>query len=114
MSFDLAIWYQAEMLTDDEAFSIYDRLTDGTAGVVEPSPAISAFLEDLVETYPEDSDEVASSPWASGIYSNAECVLLSISWSRKEEVSRVVERLASKNGLAVYDPQSRIIKGQPQ
>ncbi|MET7426002.1 hypothetical protein [Dactylosporangium sp. NPDC005555] len=112
MSFDLAVWYQVGPLTGDEAYAIYDRLTDGIVGVVEPSPAIAAFLEDLLEVFPDDDDDDDSSPWASGIYSTDECVLLAISWSRAEEVARVVERLAAKNALTVYDPQSHLVKGQ--
>ncbi|MGI5179025.1 hypothetical protein ACQEVZ_22090 [Dactylosporangium sp. CA-152071] len=110
MSFDLAVWYQVGPLTGDEAFAIYERLADGIVGVVEPSPAIAAFLEDLLEVFPDDDDD--SAPWAAGIYSTDACVLLAISWSRAEEVARVVERLAAKNALTVYDPQSHLVKGQ--
>ncbi|MEU4563632.1 hypothetical protein AB0F72_35085 [Actinoplanes sp. NPDC023936] len=114
MSFDLAIWHQAAPLTDEEAFAIYDRLTDGFVGVVQESPAVQKFLSDLLEIYPEDTDESDPSPWASGIYSNSECVLLAISWSRKEEVSTVVEGLAVRRGLVVYDPQSGVLKRSTQ
>ncbi|GLY02251.1 hypothetical protein [Actinoplanes sp. NBRC 101535] len=109
MSFDLAVWYQPDPLESDAAYSVYDRLTDGDEGVVVRSPAISAFLEALLLLYPENGNG-ASPPWASGVYSNAECVLLSISWSRSDEVARVVERVAGENGLSVFDPQSRVMK----
>jgi hypothetical protein len=110
VSFDLAIWYQVAPLAEEEAYDIYDQLTDEVVGVVEESPAIQEFLSGLLEIYPEDVDDSESLPWAAGIYSNRECILLAISWSRKEEVSQVVEQLAARNGLAVYDPQSGILK----
>ncbi|WP_221320971.1 hypothetical protein [Actinoplanes sp. L3-i22] len=111
MSFDLAIWRQTTMIDPDQAFHIYDQLTDGIAGVVEASLDVSNFYDAVMEAYPDADDETDDddSPWASEVYRTEECVLLAISWSRKGELKDFVLRTAGEKGLAVYDPQSRAI-----
>ncbi|MFI5843513.1 hypothetical protein ACIA8K_27790 [Catenuloplanes sp. NPDC051500] len=105
MSFSLAVWRHLGVPTGEEAFDVYDRLSDGEVGVVEGGPKVSKFLNSLLEFYPDDNGLAA--PWASEVYFNNECVLMQISWSRAQEVSAVVRVLAAENGLIVYDPQSR-------
>lgn len=110
MSFDLTFWSAKEPVTEEAAARIYDELTDGLAGVVDESPAIESFFNDVVAVYPDLVEEnMEEAPWASAIYHNAECVITAISWSRHQEVAQVLIDLANRHGLTAYDPQDRVI-----
>lgn len=57
MSYDLAVWH-GERPRDDEASAVfdelYDRYFDSEDVIAEPSPRIEAYVEALVERYPDD------------------------------------------------------------
>jgi hypothetical protein len=57
MSYDLAVW-DGEQPRDEEAGALFDELylryLDSEDVVVEPSPRIQAYVEALVERYPDD------------------------------------------------------------
>src|SRR5689334_15950385 len=75
MSFDMTFWYASEPPSDQIAADVYDQLTDGDLNVVERSPALQEFLEEVLAVYPDLTEENAEeSPWASSVYSNEECV----------------------------------------
>lgn len=44
MSFDLAFWYESSQSAPDAAAQVYERLTDGETGVVQPDPRVDAFM----------------------------------------------------------------------
>ena len=106
MSFDLAFWVESPAPSPAEAAVTYDRLADGEEGVIAPDGAVARFLADVLADYPDLTEEnMDVSPWASSIYSNTECVLVAISWSRAADLGPALRQIASRHGLITYDPQ---------
>ncbi|MFJ9120332.1 hypothetical protein ACIRJO_32950 [Streptomyces sp. NPDC102394] len=106
MSYDLAFWYEEDAIDAEEAYQKYDALTDGASGVVTKHPGVSAFYRDILERFSDLSEaNWEQSPWSSPVYFNGECILVAISWSRKDEVSTALVPLAQNHGLMTYDPQ---------
>ncbi len=114
MSYDLAVW-DCELPRDEEASAVFDELfdryLDSEDGFTEPSPRIEAYVEALVERYPDDA---AGSPWASPPVmdeASGPIVYLLMSYSRAEEVSEYAAALAREHGLVCYDPQGETLRG---
>ncbi len=117
MSFDLGFW--AALPQGVDPADAYRRLLDEeTAVAVEASTAVEAFYADITATYPEpdvvegdgDRDEDEDSPWSSGIYRTSECLVVAISWSRRDELVPFLSGLARQHRLAMYDPQSETVQ----
>ncbi|MFC8192364.1 hypothetical protein ACFUMH_11975 [Cellulomonas sp. NPDC057328] len=107
LSFDLAFWYDESTPSPDDAYAIYDKLTEGEIGVVAADEAVSRFLDDVRTAFADLTDENAeTSPWASPIYATDECVIVAISGSRSADVVPSLLRIASDHGLVTYDPQN--------
>jgi hypothetical protein len=53
MSFDLAVWYPEERISNEEARELYARLCDGDTSGVVPNPAVDEFYAELTATHPE-------------------------------------------------------------
>jgi len=116
MSFDLGVWYPHERLTNSQAGELYLALCDGTVESPDPHPAVDAFYQELTAKHPEidtvpevrigDHDYC---PWSCEIDHSPGHVIMSCVWPRADDVGALVDQLARKHGLAVYDPQSERI-----
>ena len=110
MSFDLIFWYECEPSTLEQATQIYDQLTEEDIGIVERNPVLGDFYQEVLSRYEDLTEENADgSPWTSPVYSNEECVITNIVWSRHKEVGPALIAIAARHGLTSYDPQDRII-----
>ena len=113
MSFDLGVWFPQKRISNREASELYARLCDGDLTGVTPHPAVDAFYAELTERHPEidtipeerfgDHDHC---PWSCSLDHSPGYVIMSCVWSRAKYVEELVENLARKHGLAVFDPQS--------
>jgi predicted nucleic acid-binding protein len=113
MSFDLAVWYPEKRIDNDEARELYVRLCDGDTSGVVANPAIDAFYAELTARYPEidtipeeklgDHDYC---PWSCKLDRSPGHTIMPCVWPKATDVYRLVENLARKHGLALYDPQS--------
>ena len=117
VSYDLAVWVGAPPRSDADASSVYEQMMERMeAGEpeVEPSPAIRAYVEALLQRWPDITDDAdEGSPWADGpLMANAvgDTIYFSMVWSRAEEASAFVSRLAEEHGLVCYDPQSETLR----
>ena len=116
MSFDLAVWEGAAPTDDAAAQVIFERfMAVMEAGQVDlPSDRIKAFVAALLDQWPDLSDDPdGKSPWADEpLIGNAfgTCVYLAIQWSRAEEATATVARIASTHGLVCFDPQSSTVR----
>jgi hypothetical protein len=117
VSYDLAVWVGARPRSDADASSVYKQMMermDGGESEVEPSPAIRAYVEALLQRWPDITDDAAEdSPWADGpLMANAvgDAIYFSMVWSRAEEASAFASRLADEHGLVCYDPQSESLR----
>ncbi|MFD5522353.1 hypothetical protein [Streptomyces sp. NPDC127066] len=114
MSYDLAVWAGDRSLDDDRAGSVYgelyERYLESDDVFVPPVPRIRAYVEALVERYPED---VARSVWASSPVieeASGPMVYLLMSYSKAEEVSEYAAALAREHGLVCFDPQGECLR----
>jgi hypothetical protein len=118
MSCDFCVWYPDKRLTDAEAGARYMRLCEGNVeGEVVNHVAVEAFYRDLTSRHPEidDVDEGRLDdhdycPWSCAMDRSDGHVVMSCVWSRADYVGQLVEELARKHGLAVYDPQAERIR----
>lgn len=113
MSYDLAVWYPYQPLSDADAGELYGALCDGNVKGVRPHPAVDAFYEELtakhpeIDTVPDDKiDDHDYCPWSCALSKSAGHVGMACVWSKAEYVDQFVHELACKHGLAVFDPQS--------
>jgi hypothetical protein len=113
MSFDLAVWYPQKRVGDEEARELYLRLCDGDTSGVVAHPAVDAFYTELIAKHPEIDtipkekiDDPDLCPWSCGPVRSPGHVIVSSVWSKATYVSQLVESLARKHGLAIFDPQT--------
>jgi hypothetical protein len=113
VSFDLGVWYPQKRIGNKEARKLYARLCDGDTSGVFPHPAIDAFYGELTAKHPEIDaipekkiDDHDYSPWSCEMDRSPGHVIMSCVWSKAEYVGALVQDLARKHGLAIYDPQS--------
>ncbi|MFE3329013.1 hydroxymethylbilane synthase [Streptomyces sp. NPDC059176] len=114
VSYDLAVWDGERPLDDDAAGSAFDemheRYLESEDVAVPPSPRIEAYVNALIERYPEDDRD---SPWASPPVideASGPIVYLLMSYSRAEEVSEYAASLAREYGLICFDPQGETLR----
>jgi hypothetical protein len=114
VSYDLAVWDGEQPLDDDAAGSaldeLYERYLESEEAGVPPSPSIDAYVNALIERYPEDGHD---SPWASPPVideASGPIVYLLMSYSRAEEVSEYAAALARERGLTCFDPQGETLR----
>ena len=112
MSYDLAVWYPHELLSDEEALLIYRNICKEDISQLRPHPSIRAFYDELASLHPEiddvpedKSEEFDFSPWSvEHDYSDRHIIMSSV-WSKADYVNKLVRELARKHELAVYNPQ---------
>ncbi|MGY3200296.1 hypothetical protein [Streptomyces sp. TE5632] len=114
MSYDLAVWDGERPLDNHQAGATYDELYERyleSDDVVPPAPRIVAYVEALVERYPDDVDR--SVVWASSPIldeASGPVVYLLMSYGTAEEVSEYAASLAREHGLVCFDPQGECLR----
>jgi len=113
MSFDLGVWYPQKRIRNEEAAELYARLCDGDTSGVVAHPAVEAFYGELTAKHPEidaiperNMDEHNCCPWSCKLDYSPNHVVMSCVWSEAKHVHQLVQGLARKHGLALYNPQS--------
>jgi hypothetical protein len=108
MSFDLGVWYEPQPITSDAAAVKYVAFCEGE-GESEEHPCFEAFFDELSEGFPSldevDEADIDDCPWAAGFERGDGHVLLTIKWSRAEDMAQAVLALAANHELVVFDPQ---------
>ena len=120
MSCDFGIWWPSKRLDAGAAGRLYAALCEGDTTGLEPSPAIDAFYGELTGIHPElddvpeeDVDDTDLCPWSIAFDRSPGHLIVCCVWSKAEYVHELIHRLASKHGLAVFDPQSETITYPP-
>ncbi len=116
MSFDLGVWCPNKRINNKEARELYVRLCDSDASGVVPHPSVDAFYAELTAKLPEIDKVPAEkindhdySPWSCKLDHSPGHVIMSCVWPKATDVHKLVQDLARKHGLALYDPQSDVI-----
>lgn len=112
MSYDIAVWEGSISSLVENAAEIFQRLK--AAAPAPPAARILAYVEALLKTYPEPSEEDedfnkdawvwATSPLIGEV--NGPLPYLPISYSSAGEVPQYYVELARAHGLTCYNPQS--------
>jgi hypothetical protein len=114
MSYDLAVW-EGERPADDKAGTkfylehVVPQLEAYRPGspVAPPTPKIRAYVEALLERWP-DLHEDLNSPWSmSPLLSEAigSLIYFPMTFSMADEASAYAAEVARQHGLVCYDPQ---------
>ncbi|MGH2400968.1 MAG: hypothetical protein ACRDF6_14120 [bacterium] len=78
-------------------------------GGVEPDPAVGAFYSELTRQYPEIDDvpdeEVDDCPWNCEFDRSPGHLIMPCGCPEADRMRQLVELLAQKHGLVVYNPQ---------
>jgi len=116
MSFDLGVWYPDKRISNEEAGKLYQRLCDSDTSGVVPHPAIDTFYAELTAKHPEIDkvskekiDDHDYSPWSCNLDRSPGHVIMSCVCPKATYVYQLVEDLACKHALALYDPQSDVV-----
>ncbi|MGW3911725.1 hypothetical protein ACWEBX_09370 [Streptomyces sp. NPDC005070] len=136
MSFDLAVWFEAERVSASDAARTYERLSDGDlAGAgVATSEAVTAFHRELTVRFPElavieaaatedvatrlaitedDGRQPTGSPWTASLDVSAAHVIMPMAWDRADATAPEVVALAAAHGLVCFDPQAEVLHFPP-
>lgn len=111
MSFDLGVWYPLTRIGNKEASELYARLCDGDTSGVVPNAKVDEFYAELTARHPEIDaipEGKVDDPclWSCRLDRSPGHVIMSCLWPKATYVGQLVETLARKHGLAIYDPQS--------
>ncbi|MFC8828295.1 hypothetical protein ACFT9I_23455 [Streptomyces sp. NPDC057137] len=115
MTYDLAVWHGERPLDNHRACDVYDELyeryLDSDDDVVPPAPSVVAYVEALLDRYPDDVD--GRVVWASPPVideASGPIVYLLMSYSKADEVSEYAATLAREHGLVCFDPQGECLR----
>lgn len=113
MSCDYGVWFPFRRLSSADAGKLYLSLCEGRSDLVEAHPSVSAFYDELVLKHPEIDDVPEERiddhdycPWSCAIDRSPGHVIVACVWSKADDVGALIHDLATKHGLAMYDPQS--------
>ena len=114
MSYDLAVW-EGDRPADDEAGTKFYREQIVTAleaydprNPVPPTPRIRAYVEALLERWPDITDDDDGSPWSTSPLIGEAVgwfVYFPMVYSMADEASAFAADLARQHGLVCFDPQ---------
>lgn len=125
MSFDLVVWSATAVGNDKDAAELYRRLCDAPEDAYKGLPESSrvhAFYAELTERHPEIDDvpedridDTDFCPWSIAFDRSDRHILMCAVWAKATYVEETVRTLASKHGLAVFNPQSEklYVPGKP-
>jgi hypothetical protein len=112
VSYDLAIWEGDRPVDNATACEEYRLLHDRQirSESEPPTPRIGAYVCALLDRYPDiDTEAGEGSPWATGPLmgeASGPFLYLPLVYSRCNEASAWIARLAQDQGLVCYDPQA--------
>jgi hypothetical protein len=108
MSFDLAVWYEPQPISEAQASATYLALCDADESPAPARPEVAGFHRELTGRFPDldTAADVDASPWTCRLGITADAVLMTIAWSRADEVKPIVRELAARHGLVCHNPQT--------
>lgn len=118
MAYVLAVWEGEKPINDAEAMATYDELCEELDRRPElpASPAITAYVADLLARWPDIMDEDGEdSPWSDGpLIDNATgpLIVFGMVWSHADEASTYCVEVAERHGLVCLDPDEGTLRTQ--
>jgi hypothetical protein len=113
VSFDLYVWGSPSPVTSGQAERICQELAAGDASSVGGDGRVPGFVQELLGRFPAleglAAEDLEASPWDVTPEVSASHVIMTISWSRAQEVAEIVLGLAATRGLVCFDPQASVV-----
>ena len=105
MSFDLAVLAMDASADAEQARAMAERCWRSASHVEgEVDERIAAFYAELSARFPPDSPD---SPWMAGLDAGIDHMVMNLSWSASSTPAiAVIQDLAAKHRLVIFDPQS--------
>lgn len=111
MSYDLGFFAPREGLTLEDVRTAYRQACEGelpNEGAADAT--LAQFAAALESRYPQLSalrdDQIDDSPWSCDFDFGARHLIVSMSFSKAEEVGAYILQLLNTHALVLYDPQS--------
>lgn len=108
MTFDLIVWPVDRALTLEEAVADVDRLRGTRSFGLGHDRRLDAFVAAMETRHPDLRGRGAMPP-PFELHVHRRHIVLGVPWSEAETVARDVAAAAWASGLAVYDPQRRVV-----
>ncbi|WP_433657877.1 hypothetical protein ACQPW1_39250 [Nocardia sp. CA-128927] len=111
MSYDLAFWEGKRPADDiaalEEYIKLSERYLESGGGDLPPAPNVSAYVEALLQRWPDHDDKGGLGPWAASGAGQASgpVFLMHILRGCEDQISTQAIELADECGLICYDPQ---------
>jgi hypothetical protein len=113
MSCDFFVWYPQKQIANAEATELRLRLGDGDACALVPHSSMDAFYAEPTARHPEidtiPEEKIGDHdycPWSCKLDHSRSYLITSCVWSKAGYVQQLLQVLARKQGLTLYDPQS--------
>src|SRR5689334_18580847 len=119
MSYDLAVWEGDRLAGDEDGTKFYrehivPQLENyDPRNPIPPTPRIRAYVEALLERWPDITADDDGSPWATGPLIGEAVgwfIYFPMVWSMAEEASAFAAEVARQHGLVCYDPQQERLR----
>jgi enolase len=109
MSHDLGFFTYKSEATIEDIRKVYLDSSDGKEAFWPSSSEIIAFKKFLIEKYPSinslEDDELDENPWSCEFDQGEGYIIVSMVFSKSEEVTDYILTLLKEYQLIVYDPQ---------
>jgi hypothetical protein len=112
MSFDLIVWKEPAVTTEEEAGSLVHRFSEsGDPSMFHASKDVSSFYDELLqhcpalESFDDDDRRASESPWSVTPERSDRVIELNIRWRAPDAMVDTMVELARKYQLVLYDPQ---------
>ncbi|MFL0853781.1 hypothetical protein ACJO2B_23660 [Vibrio parahaemolyticus] len=116
MSFDIAILSLEKRVSNSEASEIYAEILQGNFSNVAKNTAIEDLYRDLTAKHPEIDDipddkvdDIDFCPWSCEFDRSAGHIIISSVWPKSDYVYELVQSLAVKHELALFNPQAEVV-----
>ena len=117
MSFDLYVWGSPGPVTAGQAERICQELAAGDASSLAADGRVRGFARELLGRFPAlenlAAKELEASSWNMTPEVSASHVIMTISWSRAQEVAKFVLGRAAARGLVCFNPQASVVHNPP-
>src|SRR5688572_17210234 len=104
MSSTLLVWSSPVPANVKEAEALLAR-----PATFDPSPALPAFVADLLREFPSIAEDPKRSPWSVTPTPTDRFLELNLSSRVKDADALRIFALASQHGLVVYDPEGPVL-----
>ena len=113
MSFDLAVWYRSTPMNNKQALGFYVSVCEEEGLSRGKNPSVEGFYQELIAKWPE-IDTIAEEkvgdfdycPWSGALQCTEDAILMNCVWSHAPVVMEIVEQLAQKHDLVLFNPQT--------